>query len=167
MVGLIAAAGGVMLAVLADVIAARAGASRVAAYGCGLASGAAATLGLWLALAPRPDWTVAALALLAYGAWWFTLLNLTQALESSLRVRLLAEVDAAGGHLPRVALEQRYNDAVLLRLRLGRLIAHGSIVERGERLFVASTGLKLLAGFFRAIKLMLIGQTSEFHAPLP
>ena len=103
--------------------------------------------------------------MLAYGAWWFILLSLVQALESSLRVRLLGEIRAAGGRMRLDVLESRYSDRVLLRLRLDRLLGDGAVVEREGRLFLASRGLKVIAAFFRLLKQVLIGRSSEFEAP--
>jgi hypothetical protein len=165
MLALAAAAFGMFVALVADVLASRAGASRMASYGTSLGTGFSATLGLPLLLLSCASLATMSIAILAFGAWWFVFLNLAQALESSLRVRLLGEVRAAGGRLSRSALEARYSDASLLRLRLDRLRTHGAVVERDERLHVTSSGLKILAGFFRSLKKVLIGRTSEFGAP--
>jgi hypothetical protein len=161
--GLIAAALGTMAALIADVATARTGASRPFSYGVGFLVGLAASLALSLSLAGQADLGVAGIAVIAYGAWWFILLNLVQALDSSLRVRLLGEVRAAGGRIDRAALEARYNDDVLLRRRLDRLREHGAIVERDGKLCVFSPGLRLLAEVFRRLKLALLGRASEFE----
>lgn len=153
------------MALVADVAASRAGASRVKAYAASLVAGLCATFGLLLLLPIQTAVATFGIAFLAYGAWWFTFLNLVQSLESSLRVRLLGEVRAAGGRISLAMLEARYNDDTLLCLRLDRLRAHGSVTESAGRLRVASPGLKAIAGFFRFLKRTLLGRISEFGAP--
>jgi hypothetical protein len=160
--GLAAAAFGLVLALCGDVAGSRAGLARVSAYGLSLLTGFAGVVA-WLLLA-KASLGTALTALFAYAAWWFAFLNLVQALESSLRARLLGEVRAAGGRMARATLEARYNDNGLLRLRLSRMQARGAVVERDGRLFVASSGLKAIAGLFRFLKLALLGRTSEFGA---
>jgi hypothetical protein len=155
----------VFVSLVGDVACSRAGVSRLTSYGVSLAIGFGATLALMLALPWRASIAEVSVAVLAYGAWWFVYINLVQALESSLRIRLLGEVRKAGGNMSRAALETQYNDALLLRLRLDRLRSCGAVVEREGRLHVASSGLKKLAGFFGVLKKVLIGRTSEFGGP--
>jgi len=164
MVGLITAAFGMVIALVADVAVSRAGGSRIASYGASLLTGFAATLIAVVALTPELSLAPVATAVLAYGAWWFIFLNLVQALESSIRVRLVNELRIAGGRMPWSVLQQRYSDSVLLGLRLNRLLAGGAVVERNGRLHVVSPGLKLIAGIFRFLKVSLLGQDSEFGA---
>lgn len=164
-IGLIAATIGMFIALATDVIASRIGVARIVAYGASLATGFLGTLLAAFVLVPAIRIDVFGVAALAYGAWWFAFLNLVQALASSLRVRLLQEVRAAGGRMSRAKLRQRYNDNTLLSLRLDRLLNHGAVVERDGRLYVASPGLKRLARFFRILKKTLTGRISEFGAP--
>lgn len=163
MLGLLVAILGVFVALAADVVASRLRAMRVVAYSCSFGAGFGVVLLALIVQMRDLSWATAAITMLAYAAWWFAFLNLVQALESSLRVKLLTEVRAAGGRVPLSFFEDRYNDARLLTLRLDRLRAHGAIVERNGRFHVMSPGLKLLAHFFRALKIMLIGRTSEFQ----
>jgi hypothetical protein len=163
MTGLFAAAIGVFFALLFDVLASRAGLSRVASYGVSLVGGAVVSI-VAAAVLLQGSPAAFAVAVLAYGAWWFIALNLIQALESSLRVRLLREVMASDGRIPIARLEARYNDRSLLGLRLRRLRASMAVVERDGRLFVASAGLRAIAGFFRLLKKICIGRLSEFES---
>lgn len=163
MVGLLVAALGVFVALAADVAASRLGATRIVAYSCSFVSGLGIVLVTLIVMPLERPWVIAAVAILAYVAWWFAFLNLVQALESSLRVKLLSEVRSAGGRVRLSFFEDRYSDASLLTLRLDRLRAHGSIVEQNGRLYVMSPGLKFLAHFFRGLKRMLIGRASEFE----
>jgi hypothetical protein len=167
---LVAAVAGVAGAILTDIVISRLGMSRTAAYGASLLGGLVATilallLGARIAALSTTGFGDIALALLLYGAWWFILLNFIQAFDSSLRVQLLAMVNDAGGRLPRGELFRHYNDQVLLELRLARLLKQGYVIERESRLFVASKPLKLLALFFRALKIALLRRRSEFDRP--
>ncbi|MBS0546253.1 MAG: hypothetical protein JSR24_00810 [Proteobacteria bacterium] len=163
MIGLFVAGFGMVLALAGDVAASRLGAGRVASYRASLFAGLCATaLLLWML--PGIEWPTVAIALLTYATWWFIFLNLVQSLESSLRVKILGAIQAAGGHVSRPALATLYNDRKLLGLRLDRLRHGGAVVERGGRLHVVSPGLKTIAGLFRFLKMLLIGKTSEFGA---
>ena len=164
MTGLIAAAFGLALALAGDVAASRLGAARLSSYATSLVVGLCATLAFALCLRSPNGTATILIALLAYGAWWFAFLNLVQALESSLRVKLLGAVRAAGGRISRAGLAEHYNDNGLLRLRLARLRSSGAVRENDGRLLVVSPGLKAIAGFFRLLKKLLIGKTSEFGA---
>ncbi len=69
--------------------------------------------------------------------------------QSSIRTRILDEIDCAGGELSADALLERYSGADVFELRLGRLSRQGQLELRGER---AHTGphrnRQLLAGRF-------------------
>jgi hypothetical protein len=166
---LFAAGTGMAGAILADILTSRSGASRTAAYGMSLLCGFAVTLAAFLlgGLAMTDaDWTGAGLlTLLFFCSWWFIALNFIQSFDSSLRVRILALLHAAGGRMSRATLEQSYNDQLLLELRLQRLLAHGYVVERNGNLFVASSQLRFFTRFFRALKAVLLGYRSEFDRP--
>lgn len=159
MTALLAAGAGLLVAVVIDVLAGRIGLSRIAAYGASLALGLLVTL----ALAPAQPLT----ALAVYAPWWFVFFNFTQGLETSLRIRLLREVLAAGGRIERDALLARYNDASLMRLRLQRLLHSGAVVRRDGRLLMASHGLRLISWFFGMLKRLLLGRPSEFSGESP
>ena len=152
-----------LAALIADVLSSRLGASRLASYGTSLLAGLLATIGGALLLSKAG--TSTGTAVIAYCAWWFVFLNLVQALESSLRVKLLGEIRAAGGRISSADLEARYNDTALLQLRLQRLIAGGAVERSNRRLRVVSPGLRAIARLFRVLKKVLIGRTSEFGAP--
>ena len=154
MAGLFAAGIGMIFALLFDILSSRAGLSRLASYGVGLAGGAVLSIAA-VAILAKGSPAAIVVALLAYGAWWFIALNLIQALVSSLRVRL---------RIPITRLEARYNDHSLLGLRLSRLRGAGAIVERDGRLFVVSPGLRAVAGFFRLLKKICVGRISEFES---
>ncbi|MFC3674874.1 hypothetical protein [Ferrovibrio xuzhouensis] len=160
MIAIIVAVLGNIAAVAGDIVAARLGAGRVKCYVLSLLTGLAATfVAIWYQQLALPD---AIIALLLYGAWWFAFLNLIQSLHSSLRVRLLYELRAAGGSMPMARLQQIYNDDLIVRMRLARLQSNGSVVERTGRLHVRSASLMAVVGTFRLLKIALLGRPSEF-----
>lgn len=96
-------------------------------------------------------------------AGWFIYLNFVQAGQSSLRVRILLELQTAGTDgLSHDDLHARYNDRVLTRQRLERLISGGAVIRRGGRLRLASPSLSLLIGVMRVLKQLYLSRTSEF-----
>ncbi|HTV28824.1 MAG TPA: hypothetical protein VMF32_13645 [Xanthobacteraceae bacterium] len=165
----IAAIIGMAAAILVDVGLARLGVNRLVAYAASFMFGVIASV---LVLVDAVAWRGAAIdrfdvasTLILYGAWWYIFfLHFVQAFDSSLRVRLLVMLYEAGGRLPRAEVRRRLNDRRLLEVRLDRLVKDGYVVERGGHFFVVSTQIKALALFFRLLKVVLIGQRSEFSA---
>lgn len=158
--GLGAAALGMLSAAIADVLASRAGVSRVAAYAISLAIGLATAL--LAAFVVSGDISSLWVAIISYAAWWFIALNVIQALQSSLRIQILREVRQSGGRIRMEHLPARYNDESLLALRLRRLVDSGAVAQRDGRLYVASSGLRCLTALFMALKKLYTGHASEF-----
>lgn len=160
---LFAASAALFLAVVGHVVALRAGARHVPAYGISLAVGLCAALSTALLL-PGEDFVGSAgVATLLFCAWWFVFLNFFQSAESSLRVNILRHIAVSGGRLHRSELFIKYNDAALISLRIERMVQGGGILERDGRYFVASKGLRTLARFFWLLKMLIMGRASEFH----
>lgn len=156
---------GLFFAVVSHVAALRAGLGALKAYAISLLAGVAV-----VNLAPLYyrgdgpfDWGIAIASLLLFGSWWFIFLNLVQATESSIRVRILSEVLAAGNSLNRATLSALYNDDLLVRIRLDRLMSIGAVTQKDGCLFVKSAQVYWLARFFRLLKIILIGRPSEFE----
>jgi hypothetical protein len=162
MTALIAAGLGMSVAIVIDIGASRLRLPRAVCYAASLSLGFFACLTSAMLIASQPRLESIVMTILTYLAWWYIFLNLSQAMESSLRVRLVREIDAAGGQLSRATLNKIYNDYALLALRRDRLLSGGALVAREGRLLVASTGLKAIAAIFRVLKLVFIGRTSEF-----
>ena len=159
-----AAIGGMAVAIAVHLLASRAHASLVKAYGASLLAGLAAGLLVVFLLAPGAPLPGKALAaFLLFGSWWFVFMNFIQTSVSSLRVRILRELMSAGGACSRMALLERYSDRHLMDLRLDRLLQAGAVVERDGRLFVVSPALRATARFFRALKVIVLGRRSEFE----
>lgn len=96
---------------------------------------------------------------LALSYCYFGLANLGQ---SSIRIRLFAEIGEtpAGVSLQQIARE--YDEAVLMQLRIQRLVESGDIVQQGERYVTGRTRLVLLAKLMRALKFVILGKKSQF-----
>jgi hypothetical protein len=154
-------------AILADIGLGRLGKNRLITYAASFISGALVSILLLLYAAAfggaATDRYDVAVALILYGAWWYVFfLHFVQAFDSSLRVRLLVMLHEAGGRLPRAEVLRRLNDRRLLEVRLNRLLKNGYVVERGGQFFVVSAPIKVVALFFRILKIILMGRRSEF-----
>jgi hypothetical protein len=99
------------IAVLVDLGSARLSLSRATCYIVSLIFGLLATLIAVVLMSPSDRIAALAIAVLAYGSWWYAFINLVQSLESSLRVRLLGEIRAAGGSMSVGTLQSIYNDS--------------------------------------------------------
>lgn len=151
--------------VAAHLLACRLGLGQLTAYIASLIVGFMMTIGGLLLVVPH-DVTFAwalPIALGLFGSWWFIFLNLAQAMESSLRIRILREIALAGGSLSTAALSAHYSDARLIRLRVTRLTESGAIRQCGHTLLVSSWPLLILARLFRLLKLIMIRRASEFQ----
>lgn len=90
---------------------------------------------------------------LAFG--YFNFVNLTVA---SLRIRLLEELLAAGGSLPRDQLLGCYNSRTVAELRLDRLVRGGHLEEHDGRLRVGKVRFLVVARIFDALHRLIIGR---------
>ncbi|MCC3305335.1 hypothetical protein [Sneathiella sp. HT1-7] len=96
--------------------------------------------------------------------WWFIYLNLVQAVESSLRIRMLREIEAEGGSVDIDKLKLIYNDDRLIRIRLKRLEKGGAVILKNGRHHLNSGKLEKAAHFFTTLKRLLLNRRSQFDA---
>ncbi len=94
--------------------------------------------------------------------WWFIYLNAVQAVESSLRIRMLMEIQARGGALSVDELHAAYSDERLIRIRLKRLEEAGAVTTVGGLRRLQSKKLLNAALFFTALKRIILNKTSQF-----
>jgi uncharacterized membrane protein YjfL (UPF0719 family) len=94
------------------------------------------------------------LASLAFAFGYFNFVNLTVA---SLRIRILEELAAAGGRLPRAALLDRYGTSSVADLRLERLVGGGHLVERNGRLHTGRLQFLVVARIFDGLRRLIFG----------
>lgn len=130
------------------------------AFGLGLVSV------LVLTLIARPQrgagWLdeVSALAVsgLTYAFFGFVFFNALNANLSSLRVRLLKELQAREPEgLPASVLLERYGAEEILSARISRLAAGGQLVQRGDRYFFQPKGVAVIGRFFAGLRRLLLG----------
>ena len=95
--------------------------------------------------------------------WWFIYLNVVQAVESSLRLRMLFEVREKGGVIDEKSLAETYSDSRLIRLRMKRMLDGGAITVEQDTYFLVSNQLRHIARFFTGLKKLFLGKTSQFH----
>ena len=93
-------------------------------------------------------------ASLAFAFGYFNFVNLTVA---SLRIRILEELHAAGGGLPRSTLLDRYGTQSVADLRLERLLGGGHLVERNGRLHTGHLQFLLVARIFDSLRWLILG----------
>jgi hypothetical protein len=95
-----------------------------------------------------------AVSSLGFAFGYFNFVNLTIA---SLRIRILEEIAASGGWLPRAALLARYGTDSVADIRLSRLVNGGHLVERNGRLHTGRLQFLLVARIFEALRLLILG----------
>lgn len=115
-----------------------------------------------LATRPRVDATasmllnVATYTGLAFGYFSFVNLCLT-----SLRIRILRELRDAGGSLPLVTLQARYDNHVMIGVRLQRLITGGHITERDNTIYPARSLFLTIARLFDFLRWLVLGPRGD------
>jgi hypothetical protein len=90
---------------------------------------------------------------LAFG--YFNFVNLTVA---SLRIRLLEELQKAGGRLPVETLMAAYDSRQVVAIRLDRLVRGGHLVENAGRLHVGRRPFLIVARIFDVLHWVIIGR---------
>lgn len=164
MIGLFCAALGLAVAFAADLGLARLKVSRVRTYLLALAGGFA--IALMVCLLVTWEFGQICVTVVAYGTWWFILLNLIQGMESSIRAQILRELRRVDSEATVDSLLGRYNDNVIVRLRLDRLMSAAIVVEREGRLFVQPGPVRRIALLFRFLKVVILRRESEFGPEL-
>lgn len=90
---------------------------------------------------------------LAYG--YFAFANLSMA---SLRIRLLQDIDDAGGSLSEAQLRRSYNEHEIFEVRVQRLVQTRQLVERNGRLFIGNGVFLWLAYLIDGLRLIVFGR---------
>jgi hypothetical protein len=110
---------------------------------------------------------LATYAALGFGYWAFVNLNIT-----SLRIRLLQEVQDTPDGLPVAELERRYGTEEKLRRRLVRLVGNGQYVERDGRFHLGKRTFLNIARTIDLARFLILGRvtarpTVSPHAAAP
>jgi hypothetical protein len=98
--------------------------------------------------------SLATYAALGFGYWSFVNLNMT-----SLRIRLLQEVQDSPGGLSAAEVGRRYGSEEMLRRRLERLLGNGQYTERAGRFFLGKRTFLCLARLNDFVRLLVLGRT--------
>jgi hypothetical protein len=85
---------------------------------------------------------------------YFHFLNIGQ---SSVRIRILTEIEMAQGLTTKSDLQKRYGGKRILDLRLGRLLANGQVTQKDQRFFLGKPRLIFIAYFFQLLKKIVFG----------
>jgi len=93
-------------------------------------------------------------ASLGFAFGYFNFVNLTVA---SLRIRILEEIAASGGWMPRAILLDRYGTGSVADIRLARLVSGGHLVERNGRLYTGRLQFLVVARIFDALRALIFG----------
>lgn len=157
--------GGLVVNVFAQIILARTPIAlgqvrrQFVSFGIGLIALAATGAGLCIRLpsefADRAGLLL--MAVLSYAFLGFVFFNALNATLSSLRVRLLRELQArepAG--LPAAVLLEKYGATEILHARLDRLATGGQLVQRGDRFYFQPKGVAMIGRFFAALRILLL-----------
>jgi hypothetical protein len=99
---------------------------------------------------------------IAYAACGFSYFNIVNGGKSSLRVRILAEIQGASDGLDVDELLKRYPPAGMFRIRLTRMLAHGQVVVRGGRLCTGQRTLIAIGLAMIFMKRLVLKKRSEF-----
>ncbi len=91
---------------------------------------------------------------------YFGLVNLGQ---TSIRIRLYAEIAERPEPMPLQEIDRIYNEEAFAGMRIKRLLESGDIVEKNGRYYINRTRLALAANVIAGIRLFIIGARSEFE----
>jgi hypothetical protein len=103
--------------------------------------------------------------MLIYVAGSFTFLCLVAAGETSVRVEILRQIGPGPDGKSLAELDAVYDNRILVRTRLNRLLESGMIRYSQGRYRLESRSLLLISRLFLAAKIMMYGVTNEFGLP--
>lgn len=83
--------------------------------------------------------------------------------ETSIRIRIYAEIAATSAGMSNTDIERLYSEGAFAGMRLRRLLESGDIIEQDGRYFVGKNKLVHAATIMFAAKQFLLGTKSEFH----
>jgi hypothetical protein len=125
--------------------------------GAGFAMGLVCCLVLALPDLASDTWPLHAVNLVTYGALGYGYFHFINLGTTARRIRILRELEEAGGVLELSELLACYNAARIVERRLDRLLASGQILERDGRYYVGNPTVLWMARCIRLIERLLIG----------
>ena len=115
--------------------------------------------------------------LLFYSCLWYCFFIYVSIGESSVRIRILHELASRAGSMTRAEILEKYNNRIVIRKRLERLICKGLVVKKGGRYFLAesltASLARLFAAFLSALRIVIHGReradriVRDFSKPAP
>lgn len=108
----------------------------------------------WRGFVANPIWYAA----LSY--CYFNFINLGQ---SSIRIRIYEEIRRHPDGMPAAELDRKYNEALLMHMRLERLMESGDIGLSSGRYFIRRKRLVPIATIIFQMKRIVLGKESEFE----
>ena len=113
---------------------------------------------------PFEVWSKALLVNLpCYVALSYCFFNFVNLGQSSIRVRIYARVAARSDGVSVAEIARDYNEAMLMEMRLQRLVESGDLVLRDERYFLGRNRFVPVAKVIFWIKRLNLGKVSEFE----
>jgi hypothetical protein len=115
-------------------------------------------------LASFEAWSKALLVNLpCYAALSYCFFNFANLGQSSIRVRIFARIAARSDGVSVAEIARDYNEAMLMEMRLQRLVESGDLVLRDGRYFLGRTRFVPIAKVIFGIKRLILGKVSEFE----
>ena len=151
-------------AVAADVLTVRMARNRVLGYISSFVVTLVATPGLVVFLSDKVDIYFIVITSGVALLWWFVYLNIAQAIESSLRIRLLFEIRRQGNSIPINNLCLIYNDTLLIDIRIKRMEENKALLFDGRGWRLNSQKLRNMASLFTFLKKIMLNRTNQFHS---
>jgi hypothetical protein len=82
--------------------------------------------------------------------------------QTSIRIRLYAEIASKADGLSAEEVAREYSDGSLVSVRIQRLVESGDLIKRNGAFFVGRGRLPLIGNILFTAKVFLLGKTSEF-----
>jgi len=82
--------------------------------------------------------------------------------QTSIRIRLYAEIASKQDGLSAEEVAKEYSDDSLIAVRIQRLVESGDLIDRNGAFFIGRRRLPLIGDILFAAKRFLLGKTSEF-----
>lgn len=135
----------------------------VVSYAAGFLCGAIVSL-LTLSASGEPaGWADMLVCLLTFGGLNYCYSNFVNLNFTSLRIRLLKELMAAGGRERLAEIARQYGSDAILQRRLARLVEWGQLRESSGRFTAIESSFLRLAQLFTVLKRVVLGRGFRYE----
>ncbi len=135
----------------------------VVSYAAGFLCGAMVSLLTLFASAAAAGWADGLACLLTFGGLNYCYSNFVNLNFTSLRIRLLKELMAAGGRERVEEIARQYGSEAILQRRLARLVEWGQLRESDGRYIAAEGSFLRLARLFTLLKRVVLGRGFRYE----